>query len=145
MKLISVNHDIIQRFKQDRQMLHKYGRPCVLVMRLKYKGKRQSFAVPLRSNIPAAAPKSQYFPLPPRPTTKPKNRHGLHYIKMFPIDKSSYTRYRTEGNTFSSMVLNILSKNEKRIISDCQKYLSDYENGIKPKFCTDIDFLLTLL
>ncbi len=67
--------------------LWKNMRPYVLVIRLKYIEKSYDFAVPIRSNIPAAAPKDQYFALPPRPTTRPKNRHGLHYIKMFPVTK----------------------------------------------------------
>ena len=54
------------------------------------------FAIPIRSNIPASAPKNQYFALPPRPQTRPKNRHGLHYIKMFPVTKQYLIRYRTD-------------------------------------------------
>lgn len=88
MKLVSINSALFEKYKEDPEILTKSGRPYVLVIRLKYKGAKHDFAVPIRSNIPAAAPKNQYFALPPKPTTRPKNRHGIHYIKMFPVTKN---------------------------------------------------------
>ena len=83
-------------------------------------------AVPIRSNIPASAPKDQYFALPPRPQTRPKNRHGLHYIKMFPVTKQYLVRYRTEGNSFATLIHDIIEKNSKQIVDKCQHYLCIY-------------------
>ncbi len=116
-----------------------------MIIRLKYKGNNRDFAVPIRSNIPASAPKREYFPLPPRSSTRPKNRHGLHYIKMFPISKKYLERYRIEGNSAATRIQNIIDKNSKTIISSCQEYLNDYENGIISDFATDLDMLIEIL
>ena len=137
MKIVTIDKSLMLKYAGDPEILQKDNRPCVLIVRLKYKRKNQDFAVPLRSNIKASASKEQYFPLPPRPTTKSGNRHGLHYIKM--------VRYRTEGNVFSQMIKSIFDKNEKRIVQESQRYLSRYEAGDRPLFSTDIDFLLTQL
>ena len=48
MKLVAINEKLIQKFKSDNEILRKKGRPYVLVIRLKYKGKNQDFAIPLR-------------------------------------------------------------------------------------------------
>ena len=82
MKLVSININLLEKYRGDAEVLLKSQRPYVLIIRLTYKEKLQDFAVPIRSNIPAAAPRQQYFALPPRPTTRPHNRHGLHYIKI---------------------------------------------------------------
>ncbi len=145
MKLVTINAALLNKFKNDPEVLYKGKRPYVLVLRLKYKGKQHHFAVPIRSNIPATTPKDQYFTLPPRPTTKPKNRHGLHYIKMFPVSKTYLIRYRTQGNTFATLIQTIIDNNSKQIIQECQNYLTAYENGIKPQYSTNIDYLLTQL
>ncbi len=145
MKLVSVHPSLLDKYEKDPEVLKKAKRPYVLVIRLKYKEKRYDFAVPIRSNIPAAAPKDQYFALPPRPTTRPRNRHGLHYIKMFPVTKEYLIRYRTEGNEFATLIQNIIDKNKRTIITECQTYLDTYAKGIRPSYSTDIDFLLSLL
>ena len=145
MKLVSISPTLLAAYAADQEVLQKSGRPYVLVIRLTYRGKKQDFAVPIRSNIPAAAPKDQYFALPPRPTTRPKNRHGLHYIKMFPVKKQFLIRYRTEGNDFAMLIQSIIDKNVKRIVEECQQYLNAYERGEKPLFSTDIDLLLEQL
>jgi len=145
MKLVSINVKLLQLYSRDPEVLHKSGRPYVVVVRLKYKGHNHDFAVPIRSNIPAAAPREQYFSLPPRPNTKPKNRHGLHYIKMFPVTKSYLNRYRTEGNDFACLIQDIIEKHTKEIVSSCQSYLNRYANGERPDYSTDIDLLLHLL
>ena len=110
-----------------------------------YKGVNRSFAVPLRSNISSNTPKDQYFALPTRPTTRAGNHHGLHYIKMFPVTKKYLVRYRTEGNVFATTIQTVIDKNEKRIVTECQKYLDDYSKGHRLPFSTDIDLLLSIL
>jgi len=145
MKLVAIDENLIEKYCIDKEVLHKKGRPYVLVIKLKYKDKKLDFAIPMRSNIPASSPKNEYFPLPPRPSTQPKNRHGLHYIKMFPVEKRYLQKYRTEGNDFAILIQNIIDKNSKRIVTECQKYLINYENGQRSEFSTDIDLLLSIM
>ncbi len=145
MKLVSIDTTLFNKYKDDPEVLTKSKRPYVLVIRLKYKETNYDFAVPIRSNIPAATPKDQYFPLPPRPATRPKNRHGLHYIKMFPVTKQYLRRYRTEGNQFATLIQTIIDKNKKTIVNNCQAYLEAYAKGHHPQFSTDIDYLLSQL
>ena len=145
MKLVSIDNTLFLKYKDDPEILTKINRPYVLVIRLKYKKIKYDFAVPIRLNIPAAAPKSQYFALPPRSTTKPKNRHGLHYIKMFPVSKQYLRRYRTEGNQFATLIHKIIDKNAKTIVNDCQAYLDAYAEGYRTKFATNIDYLISQL
>ncbi len=145
MKLVSIRSDLLTLYEQDEQVLKKSGRPYVAVMSLRFRDRMYHFAVPIRSNIPAAAPKEQYFALPPRPSTRPGNRHGLHYIKMFPVDRKHYMRYRTEGNDFAQMIEKIINKNTHRIVKECQSYLDRYAAGQRPRFSTDLDYLLSLL
>ena len=141
MNLVTIDTKLYKKFQNDTELLHNAKRPCVVVIKLKYKGHNYDFAVPIRSNIPAAAPKEQYFALPPRSTTRPTNRHGLHYIKMFPIEKQYLLKYHTEGNVATTMYKAIIDKNTTEIVNACQKYLNDYEAGIRPQFSTDIDYL----
>lgn len=139
------NNSLLLKYSNDTEVLQKSTRPYVLVIRLKYKNTRYDFAIPIRSNIPASAPKDQYFALPPRPQTKPRNRHGLHYIKMFPVTKQYLIRYRTEGNNFATLIQSIIDKNSKQIVTECQHYLDLYSQGIRPNFSTNIDYLLDQL
>lgn len=145
MKLVSISTDLLDLYSEDKEVLHKSGRPYVIVLRLRYKGHRYDFAVPIRSNIPAAAPKYQYFALPPRPTTRPRNRHGLHYIKMFPVTSQYMLRYRTQGNAFAELIQQIIDQNTARIVQECQQYLDHYALGERPPFSTDLDYLLSIL
>ena len=145
MKLVTIREELLSCYEQDPEVLRKSGRPYVLVLRLNYKGQEYDFAVPIRSNIPAAAPKEQYFALPPRPTTRTYNRHGLHYIKMFPIQKRYQVMYRTEGNQFAQMLQKIIDKNASTIVHDCQNYLDRYAEGKRPLYSTDLDLLIELL
>lgn len=80
MKLVTINNALLLKYTGDSEVLQKSTRPYVLVVRLKYKDACYDFAVPIRSNIPASAPKDQYFALPPRPQTRPKksSRTTLH-------------------------------------------------------------------
>jgi hypothetical protein len=145
MRLVTIDTTLFDKYQNDLEVLTKSKRPYVLIVRLKYKERAYDFAVPIRSNIPATAPKNQYFALPPRPATRPKNRHGLHYIKMFPVTKQYLRRYRTEGNQYASLIQTIIDKNIKTIVEDCQSYLDAYASGCHPQFSTDIDYLLSQL
>ena len=146
MRFISVSADYFALCGSDPEILHKgSNRPHVLLLSLLYKGQRLRFAVPLRSNIPPAAPKSQYFPLPARSTTKTKHRHGLHYIKMFPITKQYQEKFWVGENPDYLLYQRIIEQNEKTIVSKCQEYLKNYENGIRPRFSVDIDAALQKL
>ena len=99
----------------------------------------------MRSNIAPNVPKNQYFALPPRPTTKPGRRHGIHYIKMFPVQKRFQRRFRTEGSRYYETLQRTIDANTKRIVSDRQAYLDDYEKNGKPKYAVDIDRILEIL
>ncbi len=145
MKLVTVDEELLRAFAVDEQVLYKSTRPCVLLMELLYKGEQQIFAVPLRSNIPHSASKDQFFALPPRKTTRKGNRHGIHYIKMIPVERKYTHKCRAFEKRFSYQVKSIIDKNEERIVSECQAYLTAYENGLRPNYCTDIDLLLERL
>lgn len=145
MKIVTVDKRLYKKYKDDKELLHNAERPCVIILKLKYKGRNYDFAVPIRSNIPAASPKEHYFALPPRPSTRPKNRHGLHYIKMFPVSKEYLMKYHTEGNIAATMMKAIIDKNTKIIVNECQNYLDKYADGKQPQYSTDIDYLISQL
>ena len=119
MRLVSIDSKILKKYTKDPEMLQKSNRPCALVLRLKYRNEQFDFAIPLRSNISPSTPKNQYFPLPTRHTTKDGYRHGIHYIKMFPIDRTKTYKFNTDS-MYYSMLKAILDKNEKKIIKRCQ-------------------------
>ncbi len=64
---------------------------------------------------------------------------------MFPIRNDCLEIYHTEGNVAATMYKAIIDKNQKQIVSECQKYLQKYENGEIPNYATDIDLLLSLM
>ena len=46
MKIVSVKSTLLDEFRKiDPEVLEKHNRPCLLVMRLKYAGKKRMFAV----------------------------------------------------------------------------------------------------
>lgn len=147
MQLVKVGNQFYEECKKrgtDKELLfNKSGRPCVLILKLKYKGQKQKFVVPLRSNIASNTPKEQYFPLPPNSATKAGNRHGVHYIKLFPIDSKYIQKYRIENNAYMQQIKAILDKNEKEIIMACQNYLKECEQGKKNLMTPDIDGILS--
>lgn len=146
MRLVSIADDYVNLLSShDREFMQKRGRPCVLLVRLRFRGVRRDFAVPLRSNIAPNVPKDQYFPLPPRPSTKSRHRHGIHYIKMFPVSREQIRRFRTEGNTYYEKLLSILAKNEREIVKACQEYLVRYEKFGRPRFAVDLDQAIRLM
>ena len=116
MKIVSISQDFFDLVEGDRELMLKHNRPCIVVVRLRFRGKRRDFAVPLRSNIAPNAPKDQYFALPPRPTTRPGCRHGIHYITMFPITKVYQRRFRTEGSAYYETHQRIIDGNTKRCL-----------------------------
>lgn len=135
MKIVSISQDFFDLVDGDRELMLKHNRPCIVVVKLRFRGKRRDFAVPLRSNIAPNVPKDQYFALPPRPTTRPGCRHGIHYIKMFPITKSYQRRFRTEGSAYYETLQRIIDGNTKRIVSECQAYLDRFDTPEKASLC----------
>lgn len=53
---------------------------------------------------------------------------------MFPVDRTKVHKFRVEGNPYYLLIKAILDKNEKQIIEECQKYLNDYEKGMRARF-----------
>lgn len=129
----------------EELMFNECGRPCVLIMQLRYKGMQQKFVVPLRSNISGKAPKWQYFSLPPNSDTKKGNSHGVHYIKLFPIKDEYIDTYLIDNDTHKLMIKKILDKNESDIVQACQEYLHQIEQGKKHSMTPDIDGILSWL
>lgn len=144
MRLVTIDEKYLKGYSKDKEMLQKAKRPCALIVQMTYKGHRYDFAVPLRSNIAATVPKNQYFPLPPRNTTKDKRHHGLHYIKMFPVKRSWLLIYHTD-EVYSALIKSIIDKNEKYIISECKEYLRRYECGEIPDYATNLDMLIEIM
>ena len=143
MKFITVSQKYFDMCGDDPELLfRKDRRPHLLVLALKYNEKQYQFAVPFRSNIPATAPKNQYFSLPPRPTTRAGNHHGLHYIKMFPITSKYQEKFWVGKDASYVLYQNIIDKNSQQIVAECQKYLDDYAAGIHPRFSVNIDAAL---
>lgn len=146
MKFITVSQKYFDLCGDDPEILFRENRrPHLLVLSLQYKGATRRFAIPLRSNIPANAPKEQYFALPPRPSTRPGNHHGLHYIKMFPITKEYQEKFWVGEKSSYLLFQEIISKNDKEIVDACQQYLDNYAAGIHPKYSVNIDRVLEKL
>lgn len=145
MKFITVSQKFFDLCDDPEILYRKDRRPHLLVLSLKYKGQTTRFAVPLRSNIPANAPKNQYFALPPRPSTRQGNHHGLHYIKMFPITKMFQEKFWVGEKASYLLYQEIIAKNERKIVDACQKYLDDYTAGVHPRYSVDIDKVLERL
>lgn len=143
---MSVSDEYISAYgSTDREFMFKHGRPCVMVLKLHFRSEKWDFAVPFRSNIAPNVPKDQYFALPPRPTTKPRHRHGIHYIKMFPVERRFLQRFRTDGNPYYETVQRIVDENSKHIVTACQGYLDAYAAHGRPQYGVDIDRLIALL
>ncbi len=128
-------------------MVSSAGRPCVLLMKLKYRGELRDFVVPLRSNISPSTPKEQYFALPNNKGTKMNHHHGIHYIKILPVSSKHLDKFQIEGDQNFNMIHNIINKseNKKAIIDACQTYLKEYENGKRHPMTPDIDGIIKKL
>lgn len=146
MRLVVIDKEVAQAMGNiDPEFLYnKKGRPCLLIIRLKYHGKKTDFAIPLRSNIHPAENKAFYFNLPPRSNTKNRHRHGLHYAKMFPIHKQFTHPFYIGGNEEYIRLDSIIQKNANTIISQAQSYLDSYANN-KPPYAVNIDLLLDFI
>ena len=114
MKLITISQRNFDICGDEPEILFRH----LLVLSLKYKGLVSHFAVPLRSNISAATPKDLYFSLPPRPSTRPGNHHGLHYIKMFPITREYQEKFWVGKDAAYILYQNIINKHEKEIVAE---------------------------
>jgi len=150
MRLVTVKQEFIDIFDFPTEIMHKDNngkdRPFLIILSLKYKGKKRTFALPFRSNIQVNEnTRGTYFPLPRRNSTKDKHAHGLHYIKIFPINKHYYNKFVVADNKYNKMLIEFINKNTFKIVQGAQKYLNDYENGKRHKFCTDIDRMLNAL
>lgn len=147
MKLVKVSNKFFNKCKTynvHKELLYNEdGRPSVLLVKLKYKGTYHKFVVPLRSNISPKTPKNQYMPLPPNKNTKPRHSHGIHYIKLFPIE-DKYVQTYIISDEFDLMVKQIIDNNEDIIIAACQSYLIQCEEGKKHFMSPDIDGILAM-
>lgn len=131
--------------KNNQLLYNEAGRPCVLIMKLKYKGQKRDFIVPLKSNITPNTDKNTFFALPPNPRTKPGNFHGIYYIKLFPISKKFVQPYLYKGNDFLTRIVEIINNNDKIIIDACQNYLDEYAIGNCNFYTPDIDAIIDIL
>lgn len=149
MKLVKVKdsfYKLCKKYNVDKELLqNENGRPCVLVINMKYRGKKRDFVVPLRSNISGSVPKDQFLSLPPNTNTRQGCSHGVHYIKIFPIDKKYLDNYLISEDEYKCMIKSLLDKNEGEIILKCKDLLEKYERGIRPKFSADIDGIIAVL
>ena len=125
MKLVTINNALLLKYTGDSEVLQKSTRPYVLVVRLKYKDACYDFAVPIVQTFPHRHPKiSTLLCLLVRRQDQKSSRTTLH--KMFPVTKQYLVRYRTEGNSFATLIHDIIEKNSKQIVDECQHYLCIY-------------------
>lgn len=149
LQIVKVKKSFIIEYKKhttnDQLLESEVGRPCVLKLKLKYKGKKHLFVVPLRSNISKGTPSNQYFALPPTSKTKPGNHHGISYVKIFPIKKEYIDNFLITTGSHMEIVKKRINDNEKTIVDACQDYLYNYEKGIRSPYSPDIDSILQWL
>jgi hypothetical protein len=77
--------------------------------------------------------------------TKSGNKHGVHYIKLFPISKKYINKYNINNNDFLQMISEKIINNKKEIVDACQQYLVDCEVGKKHSMTPNIDGILEWL
>lgn len=151
MNLVKVKSNFFKKCKnngadKNNQLLHnEAGRPCVLIMKLRYNGQKRNFIVPLKSNITPNTDKNTFFALPPNSRTKPGNFHGIYYVKLFPITKKYVQPYLYKGDDFLTGIVNIIDNNDNTIIKACQDYLDEYEKGNRNAYTPDIDAIIKVL
>lgn len=150
MRIVKVSrsffNDCIAHGTDGELLFNEQGRPCVLIVALMYRGKQHEFIVPMRSNISGTTPEEQYFPLPTTSHTRPGRKHGIHYIKLFPITNKYVQRYRlnTEDKYWRATQA-IIDSHEKEIVDACQNILNEYDAGNRHPMTPDIDGILTWL
>ncbi|MCF0248373.1 MAG: hypothetical protein HUJ86_07180 [Synergistes sp.] len=116
-----------------------------MLVRLSYRGKFSDFVVPIKSNINSKIPRKDYLSLPPNSKTKEGFCHGLYYIKLFPIKRKYLLKYHYDLDKSLVLCKSIIDKNEKIIVSACQRYLDEYASGIRNRFTPDIDAIIEVL
>ena len=129
----------------DPEFLAKSGWPCALLLHLRFRGKRYDFAAPFRPNIPPNTPTNQFFLLLPRPATKPKHHHGIHYLKMFPINRQNRRRFRTKSNHYCEVLQQYVDDHAPAIVARAQRYLDSYELFGPEPFAVDSDKLIEIM
>ena len=134
-----LNRSFDKEILDNRNEKHpnKKKRPVVAILLLKYKGKKQGFAIPFRSNIPSGCPDTDCFVLPVRKTTKQGKKHGLHLVKMLPVDKRFFEKYILEISDMKSK--EYIEANKETLIRAAQSYLDRFEQGERPLDSVDID------
>lgn len=150
MNLVKVHWKFFKECKSagadpHNQLLHnEAGRPCVLIIKLTYKGKKRDFVVPMKSNIVANTDKNTFFALPPNARTKPGNFHGIYYVKLFPVQKSYIQPYLISENAYMQNIKSIIDRpdNQREIINACQQYLNEYEMGNRNSYTPEIDLII---
>ncbi len=149
MRLVKVTEEFYTKCKLNdtaqELMENEMGRPCVLLLNLEYRGIKREFVVPLRSNISGTAPKWQYLSLPPNAKTKPGKRHGVHYIKLFPISDAYINKYVIDGDDFLIKINDILHRKQNDIVEACQNYLVECESGNIHSMTPNIDGIISWL
>lgn len=143
-RICSIKQTFYDMFDDSIELEKNEKRPCLIILKLKYKDKKYDFAIPFRSNINGKASRKEFYPLPPRKTTHKHRRHGLHYIKMFPIKKEYINSYY-KNNTENQADINKITKNIKTIIKEAQTYLTNYANGARYNYCVNIDRMIDIL
>ena len=86
-KVVSISQKFYKLFPEEDEIMRKLGqeakeRPCLILLKLTYKRKKYTFAIPFRLNIGNAL-KNTYFSLPKRKTTREGRSHRLHYKRCF--------------------------------------------------------------
>ncbi|MBO5353892.1 MAG: hypothetical protein J6J44_14390 [Lachnospiraceae bacterium] len=151
MELVKVTpefYELCEKYgaNKNRQLLvSEAGRPCVLVVSLVYCGKKRKFVVPMKSNIKSSEDKKNYFALPPNSRTQRGCRHGVFYIKLFPISERYINPYYYSNNTYLCKIKKKIDENEKIIVNACQNYLERYANGKGMNYTPDIDKIIEIL
>ena len=72
-------------------------------------------------------------------------RHGLHFVKMFPVSKACYQAFRFKPNEYYVGLIQYLDKHYEDIVNKSQAYLDAYARGERPRYAVDIDRLLVRL
>ena len=146
-EIVSIKKKFFQ-ICDDSELLHNddLKRPYLIILKLKYRGKKIDFAIPFRSNIPPNAKEWEFYSLPPNSTTKETYYHGLHFIKMFPIKKEYKEKFHTSKNEFFQKVIEAkIKKDLKLIVGKAQNYLIKYEEKIINEHSVNIDKIIEIL
>lgn len=149
-RLVAIKQEFFDIFDFQTEIMSKdkngKDRPFLMLLRLKYKGQKRTFALPFRSNIQVNKnTKGLYFALPRRSTTKDKHAHGLHYIKIFPIDAKYCNKFVMKTDEYNDRLVAYIEKNISTIVKEAQAYLESYEQGARPNYCTDLDRMINAI